>query len=186
MSNVDEPRGATPVGHLNGGEIRIDPNTFEVTATKICAPGDFVVMVDAGTVEPATAGANLIYGVVAGGKNSQYIASADTDREVLLYTDPGIIYEIQGDDLSSSSKAIEGCVGHTADIVVTAAGTYTGPYGVTMAYSKHELDDSTIGDASGELMIVGKKETPDNEWGEHCKLHVIINQTQLHQAGAGL
>ena len=56
MPNLDTPFGARLVGHTSGSPLNARIRQYTATTATAVFPGDFVKMVDAGTVEPAAAG----------------------------------------------------------------------------------------------------------------------------------
>lgn len=164
MANVDNPRGLWPVGHLTGGEIK----TLEFTTSGIVFKGDMVKAVNDGTVAVTTATDALILGVAA-----TYAASGAVCQ---VYVDPMIIYGIQAKTgLTPATTSVFG----TCDTVTYLAGN------ATTGVSKLEADaDPTTGDA--QLMCIGKIDSPDNAWGEHVDLKVIIHEHHFHMAAAGV
>ena len=85
-----------------------------------------------------------------------------------MYVDPDILYMVQGDGTSSIAN-----VGVAYD--VEADGTdHTGS--ATFGRSASEIDLSDTG--TGQFMVVGLYESPDNAWGASSKL-VVFNNVPL-------
>jgi len=171
MANTDFPRGFEPLYHLTGGEIRT--TDYTVTTGKTIYKGDLLVATAAGTVEPAAAGAGLsVVGVAAAYVDDSGGAGGKT---VPVYDDPYIVFSVQAD---SGTSVAASDVFATADHVAGAGNP-------TTKISGHELDSSDIG-TGAQLKILGKVDRPDNAWGEHVDLAVLINEHLYKAAVAGI
>jgi len=171
MANVDNPRGFWPVKHLSGGEIRTHP--YLVTTGATVYPGDLLKVVDAGTVEAAAAND----GVIVIGVAAEYVndAASAGSKAVQVYDDPHIVFGVQADS-GTAVAATE--VFETANHVATTGST-------TMYHSLQELDASDIA-TGAQLKIIGKLDSPDNAWGEHVDLLVVIAEHMFNAAVAGV
>ena len=153
MPNNDFPRGLWAVRSLSGGEIRTGKYIAATSATIYM--GDVVTMQSNGTVQVAQAGDTAI------GVASEYKATTTSGVEILVYDDPNIVFGVQATTAAATD------VGANAGILATTGNT-------TTKVSKHELNGSTITPNAAELRIMGKINTPDNDWGADVKLEVMI------------
>jgi len=166
MANQDCPRGFRAVGHMTGGQIRT--RKYVVTTSSTIYKGDPVIVTSAGTVTPAAStDTTAILGVAAEYKT--------TAKDILIYDDPNIIYEVQTTDSATTAAA---SVFTTADMITYAAGNST------TGLSIMELADS--GTSTGQFLIIGLSERPDNAWGEFSKVLCILNQTAYKEGYAGV
>ena len=173
MANVDNPRGFWPVRHLCGGEIRA--NEYTVTTGSTVYRGDLLKVVDAGTVEASAAND----GVIVLGVAAEYATDSASSGgvKVLVYDDPYIVFGVQAD--TGTSVAATG-VFETANHVAGSGST-------TTLISGHEIDSSEISGSSGaQLKVIGKINEPNNDWGEHVDLEVLINEHLYKAAVAGV
>ena len=181
MANVDAAFGARPVRHLTGGQIRANEYKIASETSSNIFTGDFVKLLATGYIDVAAAG-NRILGVFAG---CQYTA---TDGEVkfaryfptgtatqgsgdvtaYIYDDPNIVYAIQ-----SAGSADFADIGNLADHVAGTGDTSTGQ-------SKFEISGTT-GTGTAGMRILGKYDTPKNEYGTNGILEVIIHEHELNQ-----
>ncbi len=169
MANVDKPRGFEPIGHLAGGEIRAHP--FVVTASQTIFIGDPVIITSAGTVSICAANMDAI-GL---GISADWITTATAGDVIHVYCDPNILFKVQTTD--SITTTVDN-VFNTADMITYAAGN------TTTGLSIMEL--STPGTSTGDFMILGLWESPDNAWGEFSKVVVRFNQHLFQTVHAGL
>lgn len=169
MANADKPRGFVPIGHLTGGEIRSRP--YVVTAAQTIFIGDPVIITNAGTVSIAAANMDAI-GL---GISADWITSATAGDIIHVYDDPNIIYMVQTTDSITTTVSN---VFNTMDMITYAAGN------TTTGLSIMEL--STPGTSTGDFMILGLYESPDNAWGEFSKVVVRFNQHLFQTVHAGL
>lgn len=197
MANADTPFGLRPVRHLNGspwnGQVRryLLPST-DGTATFIGDPvklagsagavGTLVDGVPVGglpTIAQAAAGDPII-GVVVGFEplktNLETLhRAASTARVAYVADDPNLIFEIQEVTGGIALTATE--VGLNANFVVGTGSTTTGLSGV-------ELDNATEATtATLNLKILALVQREDNEYGEHAKWEVLVNNHQLRGTG---
>jgi len=185
MANIDAPRGLWPISHPSGclrknvfGNYIIDANTAGALAQ-----GDLVSAEAGGNIELAAADDGIIVvGVFWGCRYvdadgdihySTYIPATKTGFTLMqadVYDDPTIEFGIQAD----SGTAL------TVASVFNTANHVAGTSDSTRKLSGHELDSSDVG-TGAQLKILGLVDTPDNDWGEHVKLRVLINE-HLHKA----
>lgn len=177
MANLDRPNGFTPVGHKNGGVIRTSEYKIAYNYATALYSGDAVILAS-GYVNTAADDSAAILGVFAGCKYkndagevifSPYwpgVALSDTAAVItaLVYTDPGILFEVQTDTGTASTIAN---VGVSYDIEKDHSGsTVTGRSGM-------ELDLGDTG--TGQFTVFGIAERPDNAFGTNSKLIVFNN-----------
>jgi hypothetical protein len=173
MSNIDNPRGLWPLRHLTGGEIRT--NSYILTTSTAVYNGDLVKVVAGGTVEPgaATSGAIII------GVSAEYVAAANATAgtKIQVYDDPNIVFGIQA-DTGTAVAATD--IFASADHVATAGSATTGR-------SAMELDSSDLATtAQAQLKVLGLVDTPDNAWGEHADLEVVLNEHYFKSSAVGV
>lgn len=182
MANADNPRGAWPLRHLSGGTIRPSEYPIDASYSTNIFTGDFVKLVAGGGIEAAAAG-NRLLGVFAG---VQYTASdgevvfkrywdspaSATDIKAYVYDDPNIVFGIQS---AGSTAAAD--VGTLGDHVAGSGDTSTGQSG-------HEINGTTSTGAAG-LRVLGKIDTPDNDWGTNVNLEVQIYEHEFSRVDPG-
>lgn len=172
MSNVNDPKGLYPIRHLCGGVI--SPSRYVMTASTTVFKGDVLKVVANGTVEPAAAGDGLI---IVGVSAEYKVAPATGITHVLVYDDPYIVFGVQANLHSGTVGQAD--VFATANHIVAAGSASTG-------LSGHQLNTSNIG-TGAQLKIVGKIDTPDNDFGvNYVELCVIFNQHLYKAAVAGV
>lgn len=171
MSNIDNPRGFWPVGHLCGAPITT--KEFVVTTGQTIYQGDLLKVVAAGTVEESDADD----GVIVIGVAAEYVDDSGSagGKKIRVYADPYIEFGVQSDSGTATTSAA----------VFATANHVAGSGSSTTKLSGHELDSSDIG-AGGQLEILGLLDTPDNAWGEHSKLRVRIAEHKWNAAVAGV
>lgn len=190
MPNLDTPFGARLVGHTSGSPLNARIRQYTATTATAVFPGDFVKMVDAGTVEPAAAGDALLgvcIGVVPTYTDlSLKYKPASTAGTILVCDDPSAEYEIQedGDGAGAGAAFTTAAVGSNGDIVATAGST-------TRGMSLMELDSSDVlakdtTPASAQLRVVALVNRIDNAAGNFAKWIVRINEHQFAQNSIGL
>lgn len=200
MANVDSPFGLRPRRYLNGapwnGQVR--PYLIPSTDGTACFVGDPVkphgsagaagLVVDgvpAGglpTVIQAAAG-NVCIGVIVAFEPLKTNLEtkhrlASTNRIAYVCDDPNVVYEIQ--EVSGGTALTADEVGLNVNFVVTAGSTTTGLSGV-------ELNNS--GEATTAALncrILGLVQREDNEYGEHAKWEVLLNDHSFRAGVAGV
>ena len=181
MANVDAPRGARPAFHLQGGVIRNAAYPIASGFASNIFSGDYVKAVAGGGIEVAAAGERLL-GVFHGVQyvdpqgNQQWSRywpanQVATEIECTVFNDPSIVFECQADGVVTQTDRFQ-----LADHVATHAGnTATGQSG-------HEIS-STTGTGTAGFRILGKVESPINNWGEaNVDLLVQIYEHELTAA----
>jgi hypothetical protein len=157
MANVDSPRGFVPIAHISGGQIFTRAYDADEDSDAIYK-GDVVTLGLNGKATLAAAG-DVVLGVAAESKSTL------EGKQILVYDDPNILYEVQG--YTGVTFAL-GMVGEKADIVATAGSSTTN-------LSLQELNDPEA--PTAQFLILGKVDKPDNAWGEHVKLIVKPYET---------
>lgn len=190
MANVDAPFGAKLVGHTSGSPLNARIRQYTATTATAVFPGDFVKMVDAGTVEVAAAGDALL-GVCVGVVPTYTDLSlkykpANTAGTLLVCDDPNAEYEIQedGDGAGAGAAITTAAIGSNGDIVATAGSTTRGMSQMELDSSDVLLKDTTP--ASAQLRVVASVNRIDSETGNFGKWIVRINEHQLAPNGIGL
>ena len=124
----------------------------------------------------------MITGVVVGVKpvtdNSLPYRAASTQRVLYVCDDPDVLFEIQ--EVSGGTALTANDLGLNADFVVGSGSTVTG-------YSGVELNN--VGEAGTntlDLKIIGFKNAPDNEIGQHAKWLVRLNRHRHVNQIAGI
>lgn len=180
MANSDQPRGFVPCGHKGGGVIR--STTFKIAYNYGTAMyrGDSVILAS-GYVNIGAQDSSVVLGVFDGCSYrdntgamvfSPYwpgVALTDTAADVTayVYADPDILFRVQTDTGTTTTAAN---VGVAYDMEADHAGsTLTGQSG-------QEIDVSDTG--TGQWMIVGLVDEPDNAWGVNAKV-VVFNNVPL-------
>jgi len=169
MANKDFSSGFEPIDHLTGGQIR--SHTYTVTTGQTIYKNDPVMLVGAGTVQVIAATDDVkCIGVAADYVNDSASAGGKT---IQVFDDPYIIWAVQ-----STTGQTPGLteVGASADMITYAAGS-------SITYlSIMEL--AAASNQTAMFLVIGKVDSPDNAWGEHCKLKVIFNEHRYKGAGA--
>ncbi len=189
MANVDRPSGARPV-NIDGSGFNASLRQYEVksgTNTNDIFPGDFVAQAADGSVVPASAGAgNSILGVVTSVEYDNDVAATEypgylpsaTDGSVLVAMAEDTYFSIQED--SDAGALGESDRGDRANFIANSGSAITG-------LSKHEIDSSSAGaGATGQLQLVRKVESPDNDYGDKCEWVVQVNLPQNATGTAGV
>ena len=186
MANVDGANGLVPLRHLAGGDPN-RTNEYPIAsgyAANIFA-GDAVVIASDGTIQAAAATDQNLVGRFGGCRyvNSQGeqifssywpTGTVATDIAAMVSDDPYIVYGIQS---TTGGTPAQTNVGNCADLVAGAGDTATG-------VSRFEAS-GTMGTGTAQLKIIGLVPAPDNAWGEHAQLEVILNE-HLFKQTAGI
>jgi len=168
MANSDAPRGAWPVRHLCGGEIRT--NEYTVVTGVTIYQGDIVELDADGCVGVAEAGdATAVIGVAA-----EYVSDSGSagGKKIRIYDDPFIVFGIQQETGGTLAAAD---IGLSADLVA-------GSGSATTKQSGHELE-ATVAETAAQFLIIGKVATDDNAWGENVKALVVFNEHRYKGVG---
>lgn len=131
MANIDAPVGMRPVKVEYGTAPKIEK--FAVTDSVAIYQGAPVCLADTGLIVAYTntlAAAGQVVGVA-----SHYVSAAQADRTLLVYTDPGQVFEMQSDD--ATLTAVTDYRGGLFRFVNPAAGN------TTTLQSKAEIDGSS-------------------------------------------
>ncbi len=176
MANKDTPRGFWPIRHLTGGTIRLSEYTIASAFATGIFRGDIVKLVTAGTIEDADAGDRFLgifegcsYVDAAGNQvYSKYwpASTVATFIKAFVYDDPRLVYGVQ-----SAGSTVAADVGELGDHVAGAGSTNTGQ-------SAHELSGTTSTAYAG-FRVIGKIDTPDNDWGTNVLLEVTAYEHEL-------
>jgi hypothetical protein len=178
MANRDTPRGFWPIRSASGGEIRTDEFLIDSNTATVLYKGDLLIAEANGNIEAATADDGvLVLGVFAG------CSYTDADGEI-HYSDmmpatktnftnmKGFVWNAR--DYYFGVQADSGTAPAATDVFATA-NHVKGAGDSVRKISGHELDSSDIGTGL-QLRIMGKVDRPDNDWGEHVDLIVLINE----------
>jgi hypothetical protein len=175
MANRDNPHGLAPLMRtIHGGWPSVHEYTKDVNEATALFIHDVVnreadgCLADGGTPNTTTfQGVNLNYGPGA------------TVTKHLVMDSPGAIYEAQ--DNADVDGFAEADMGLQADLEFNAGST-------TTLISGHEIDESAAGDTTTDLDVkmLRKLDAPDNEWGAHVRVEVILNQHRLNPGVAGV
>ena len=169
MANTDYPHGFKPVRHNSGGEIR--SREYILTTGATVFQGEALKVVAAGTVEQAATNDGLIViGVAAEYADDSASAGGVV---VAVYDDPNIVFSVQADGALAATGVFA-----TANHV---AGTGTAGTGM----STDELDASDIG-IGGQLEVLGKVDTPGNDWAANVEVEVMFAEHKRKAAVAGV
>ena len=165
MTNTDGPRGFSL--HKYRREYLVDMPVDSGTATAIFK-GDLVYAATDGNVNVMAAQSDEMLGVVVATMNTSnkplMYLPASTAGIVTVCTDPDAIYIVQS--ANSGTALTSAAVFDSADPIWDHAGsTTTGQAGV-------ELSETLSGAGSNQFRILGKVDTPDNDWGSNVKLFV--------------
>lgn len=198
MANTDRPNGLRPVMNQDGSPYNGATRMYLVDSGNGTAlfVGDLVKFGgsagSAGTVINGidvegmatvvqSAAGNAHVGVVVGFLPDQdnltrKHRAASTNR-IALVADPSCIYEVQ--EVSGGTAVAAGDVGANANVTVGSGNTTTGA-------SAMELDNAALATTAGhDLMIIGLVRRPDNNYGEHAKWLVRINDSQFKAGVTG-
>ena len=167
MANTNKPDGFTPAYHMYGGVIR--PAKMRIASgygTAIYS-GD-VVTLSSGYVQQAGATdtpVGVFYGVFYTATdgtptfskvwNASTATQGSADAEVLVYNDPGIVYEAQ---FTAGTPAVS-FIGNKYTLSTTAGSSNNGR-------SKEGVTATT---SSGVALCVGFASQPSNEIGQYAR-----------------
>lgn len=171
MANTDNPRGFKPIGTIDGGDCVA--HEYTVTTSASIFEGDPVIMETAGTVTVAAAGS----GVANLGIAAEYVASAAAGTKIRVYDSPNNLYEVQ---MTTGVTITQADVFGVSEIIAYAAGN------TTTGLSIIELEDPTGAGTAVPWLILRLSPSPDNVFGEHCKVIVKPNMGYFNAGYAGL
>ena len=175
MANVDRPRGARPIGHLDGSPWNGMTREYNVDVGNATAifPGDFVIREADGNAAAYTgSGGGSLLGVCVAvvtdptNLERRYLP-ATTQGTIVVCDAPDVIFEIQEDDDGTALVAAD--AGTNCDVLVTAGSTSTGQ-------SAHEIDRSTVVTSIAQLRLLRLVNREDNEHGDSAAWEVFINE----------
>ena len=198
MANTDRPNGLRPVMNQDGSPYNGATRMYLVDSGNGTAlfVGDLVkfggsagaagtvingIDVEGMATVVQSAAGNAHVGVVVGFLPDQdnltrKHRAASTNR-IALVADPSCIYEVQ--EVSGGTAVAAGDVGANANVIVGSGNTTTGA-------SAMELDNAALATTAGhDLMIIGLVRRPDNNYGEHAKWLVRINDSQFKAGVTG-
>lgn len=202
MTNVDNPHGLTPVGHLFGldynagihpyfvnsaygtglfiGDAVTKTGTANTAKVSAIGAGDFPIATLPEVILTAAGDGNPLTGVVVGvfpiTRDSDIFSPASTQSIVMVCDDPYVLFRIQANGIIAPAQ-----IGLNAVLIYTHAGsTITGISGA-------ELDttsDAPAADASNQLTILRQANVADNDTElTHPEIMVRINNhTEAHGA----
>mgnify|MGYP001304086555 CR=1 FL=1 len=170
MANQDKATGFNPIGTLAGGSIP-RPVEFILTTSEIVYEGDPVIVTSTGTVTHAEYNSTTtLLGVAA---EYVYDSGGVGGLKVKVYVDPNIIYEVQANAAYAVTDVFS-----TANTIAYAVGS--------SATKKSLMELDTFGTSTGAWLVLGLVDSPDNAWGAHQKVKVVINNGVRITAYAGI
>ncbi len=183
MANRDEPNGFVPFRHRGGGAMRHGgPYKIQSAYATALYSGDAVIL-SSGYVAVAAENSATILGVFDGCKyrasdgsivfSNYWPASTVTlgseDVEAFVFDDPMISYRVQCDTGTAYVDATH--KGTQVDVELDHSGSaLTGRSGM-------EVDLGDTG--TGQFLVVGLIDEPDNAAGANAKIEVLINEVFL-------
>lgn len=193
MANVDAPRGARPVKHLNGNPWNGEFNIYCALAAEDnnMFVGDFVAHGGSAdptgkypsVIAPAEGTGNELLGVIIGfGDNPQLMANvadlslryrpASTLKYIAVVDDPDVIFSIQEDSVGGALAVT--AIGNNTAIVLGSGNTSTG-------LSGHELDSSEVVATTEQLRILRLDPKLNNDLGTNAEWLVFINEHEYKE-----
>lgn len=177
MANVNSAYGLIPIRHSSGNAPRANKYTIVSGLAENIFTGDLCILDANGQIVPHTAGEVNNIGVFAGVSYtasdgsfvySQYWPTGTVATGIIayIYDDPYIVYRIQSDGTPAQTN-----VGNNADVIAGAGSTNTGQSGFEL--------NGTMAAGTATCRILSLWEGPDNEFGEHAQLEVLINEHLL-------
>ena len=166
MANVDAPHGFRPLYNYYGGEVG-RPNSWSLAAANaLIGIGDILVKTAAGAVDRHAAGedGDLVVGVAA------QAAAASAGGTILVWDNPGIVYEAQTDN-GATVLIAQTAMHLNSDVVVAAA---------VNGISQMEIDES-LGATTNTLTVKILRLWPgaNNAFGEFNRLECMMNVYQV-------
>lgn len=203
MSNVNAPRGITPIRHRNGapyngacrqyyhdsgngvGIFIGDLVTGTGGSTFVNMGGTIQSM--ANVVQSATGDIfqGVCVGVLQDTRDSLIYCAASTGRIILVADDPDLLFQAQ--DTNSGTPLTANDIGLNVNVVVGSGSTVTGQSAMTLDNTT-EATTNTL-----DLKIVGQVNSPDNDLGSTvssgaaaCQFLVAINRHRFANQVAGV
>jgi hypothetical protein len=184
MANADNARGLWPIRHQSGAEPLASEYGIKSGYAANIFRGDVVEGVADGTIEVAEGGNVDNLGVFWGCRYvnaqgepviSRYwpTGTVATNIVATVYTDPGIIFGAQADTAA-------------ADTVHLMTDWNDGAGSAVTGLSGRELVVSAGGTTVQALRILGKINSPDNDWGAHVDLEVQFAEHVLMGVVSGV
>lgn len=201
MTNLDAPRGLTPIKHRNGAPYTGSGNPYYLASDYDVAMfvGDAVIRVaggsndsaiktpdgdfpigtlgeveKAGITTTAITGVIIGFGVLPDNLGLQY-NTASTERVVYIEDDPDVIFEIQCEAALAATS-----VGLNASLIFTNSGdTVTGRSAMEMDGGTTNAPATTI---TWQLKLLRAVNKPNNDiTAANCDVEVLINHhTEAH------
>ena len=179
MANNDN-LGFRPADRKPDQELMFEVKSSNGTAIYV---GDVVDVAATGGVTPASGGGTnperavgvvvalydtngIPVGAPGAAVSTKYLAASTAGYALVALAIPGRRFIAQSQTGQTPTTAD---VFGTTDLVAGAGDT-------TTARSGHELTFSDL-NTGGQLLILGKVESPDNTWGEHVDLYVCFNES---------
>jgi hypothetical protein len=178
MANRNFPHGFAAIETLHGGPIFTMPYPTVAAYATALKGGDAVMQATDGNINRfGTPGTDRLSGVIA------HSRPASVDLDVLVYDDPGIIFEIQDD---GSAGPVSG-VGFQKTERGLNANILKGAGDSVRDCSTDQLDATTLAvTASLDLRVLGKVDDPSNNYGANCRVRVLINKHRFNRETAGI
>ena len=182
MANTNAPFGLRPVRYLSGAPYNGAVNRYYFPSTDSNGPNYIGQLVKpAGsasvdgymTVSGNVTTADLVLGPIVAiepvSRDSKVYREDDTACYVDVADDPNLVFEVQDNGASALSA---GNVGNTADLTsLTGGSTVTGLSSTVISCATA----TASGDGTEDVLIVGLRNLPDNEYGTYAKWLVRLN-----------
>jgi hypothetical protein len=204
MSSVSRINGFRPVKYLNGAAWNGAADVFFVPSTDasvimvgdaVIGTGDARAASGVQTVTRLAAATGIPIGIVVGilfsgmgdtnnvppvtDLNTPVYRRANTDRYLLVVTDPAVIYEVQIAGAGPAAAAATALVGLNGQFTLTAGSTTSGASGM-------QLDSAgTAATATLPLKIVAIVPRPDNVPGDAFLSYWVKLNTSAYSTGTG-
>jgi hypothetical protein len=190
MSNVNNPRGLSPVGGITGGPYTGRISRYYVPAT------DGTAIYLGGLVKPAGSAdesgvmsvtgnvstGNPVIGVVVAvepvTRDSEIYRVASTARYVLVADDPNAIFEVQANGVGLAVTDI----GTAADLTGFTTGSTATGLSTTQIST---IACTAAGDGTEDVLILGLSPRIGNSTGTYSKAYVRLNNHYLVDGSAG-
>jgi len=174
MANVDNPHGLRPLGRrMGGGEPEIAFYDKAATYGTAIFIWDAVNRVADGTIDKtATPGSTNYSGV-----SLTHGAALTLTRHPVII-DPFAFYEAQDNNATDGFAAAD--MGLNADLQLNAGSA-------TTQISGHEVNETgAAADATFDVHVHEKLDTPDNAYGGWCRLVITFNKHRMFGATVGV